>query len=372
MDTYRVTAAAPPRPRGPLSEAVVGALRDGLPVPPADPRTADPYGEDLQLALYTCYELHYQGFAGVDPDWEWEPGLLRLRGAMERRFLAALRADLPGGKDVAVALGRLLVEPPDVEDTCPSARRVANGPHPLGVTGHLRDDGEPWQLREFLAHRSIYHLKEADPHAWVIPRLAGRAKASLVAVEYDEFGGGRAARMHSRLFADLLVDAGLDPAYGHYLDAAPAVTLATVNMMSLFGLHRSLRGALVGHFAAAEISTPPSARRMARALERFGLDPGFYTEHIEADAVHEQVLRHDVIGDLLAHEPYLAADVVLGIQATEELEARLGAHILDRWRTGRSSLRQELNRRIRHQRIRQWERTAVRRGRAGRGRHGAT
>lgn len=337
MDTYRVTAAPLPRPRGPLSEAVVGALYYGLLIPPAGPGTADPYGEDLQLALHTCYELHYQGFARVDPCWEWEPELLRLRGAMERRFLAALRADLPGGDDVAAALDRLLAEPPDAE------QGVADGPHPLGVTGHLRDEGELWQLREFLAHRSIYQLKEADPHAWVIPRLTGQAKASLVAVEYDEFGGGRGARMHSRLFADLLVDAGLDPAYGRYLDAAPAVTLATVNMMSLFGLHRSLRGALVGHFAAAEIGTPPSARRMARALERFGLDPGFYTEHIEADAVHEQVLRHDVIGDLLAREPYLAADMVLGIQATEELETRLGAYLLDHWRTGRSSLRHELS-----------------------------
>jgi hypothetical protein len=330
-----MTAAPPPRPRGPLSEAVAGALRYGLLVPPADPGAADPYGEDLQLALYTCYELHYQGFAGADPCWEWEPELLRLRGAMERRFLGALRADLPGGDDVTAVLDPLLDEPPD------AGRRDGDGPHPLGVTGHLRDEGELWQLREFLAHRSIYHLKEADPHAWVIPRLTGQAKASLVAVEYDEFGGGRGARMHSRLFADLLVDAGLDPAYGHYLDAAPAVTLATVNMMSLFGLHRSLRGALVGHFAAAEIGTPPSARRMARALKRFGLDPGFYTEHIEADAVHEQVLRHDVIGDLLAREPSLAADVVLGVQATAELESRLGRHLLDHWRTGRSSLREE-------------------------------
>lgn len=29
--------------------------------------------DDLQLALYLCYELHYRGFAGVDPAWEWSP-----------------------------------------------------------------------------------------------------------------------------------------------------------------------------------------------------------------------------------------------------------------------------------------------------------
>jgi hypothetical protein len=325
----RITETAPalPAPRGPLSEAVVAALRSGSAdrLAVASARTADGLGEDLQLALYTCYELHYQGFGGVDAEWEWEPELLRLRGVMERRFLSALRAALPGGDDVESALREVLYEPPDA----------------AGVSGHLRDAGEWWQLRELLTHRSLYHLKEADPHAWAIPRLRGQAKASLVAVEFDEFGGGRAERMHSRLFADLMRDAGLDPEYGRYLDVVPAVTLATVNMMSLFGLHRALRGALVGHFAAAEITTPPSARRMAEALERLGAGPRctlFYTEHIEADAVHEQVLRGDVIGDLLAREPDLAADVVLGVQATALLESRLGTHLLDRWKAGRSSL----------------------------------
>jgi hypothetical protein len=49
-----------------------------------------------------------------------------------------------------------------------------------------------------------------------------------------------------------------------------------------------------------------------------------------------------VIGDLLAREPELAADVVLGIQATEELESRFGEHLLGSWEEGRSSLRSAL------------------------------
>ncbi|MGI8333778.1 iron-containing redox enzyme family protein [Actinomadura scrupuli] len=320
-------AATLPAPRGPLSAAVLAALSQSPPakVFPPVAAAADPLGEDLQLALYTCYELHYRGFDGVDPDWEWEPELLRLRAAMERGFLAAVRSRIDGGADVTSALDELLVEHVDAR----------------GVSHHLRDTGTWWQLREYVAHRSIYHLKEADPHAWVIPRLQGQAKASLVAVEFDEFGGGRGERMHARLFADLMEGVGLDPAYGRYLDVVPAVMLATVNLMSLFGLHRGLRGALVGHFAAAEITTAPSAQRMARGLDRLGAGPRcteFFTEHIEADAVHEQIMRRDVIGDLLSREPGLAADVVLGVQATELLEARLGDHLLDHWRSGRSSL----------------------------------
>jgi hypothetical protein len=316
-----------PPDRGPLSAALTAYLRGTGPLPrPEDTEGADPYGDDLQLALYLCYELHYRGFAGVAPQTEWDPALLGLRAALEHRFLSALRADTPVHDSLDDALAALLVEP-------------AEG---TGVTHFLCAEGELWQLREYAAQRSLYHLKEADPHAWVLPRLWGRAKAAMAAVEYDEFGGGRAERVHARLFADLMRDLGLDPAYGRYLDAARAEMLAVVNLMSLFGLHRELRGALVGHFAEVEITSSPGSRRLAEAMRRTGAGPAaefFYDEHVEADAVHEQVVRHEVIAGLLDEEPELAADVAFGIDATEYLEDRLGRRLLADWRAGRSSLR---------------------------------
>ena len=254
----RARQPAPPEPRGELSSQVDRALRDGaLLDDPAQQRAvtvADPYGEDLQLALYALYELHYQGFHGVDPELEWEPGLLALRRLLERRFLSALRADAAPQTDAAQALADLQVEPVGHDTT--------------SVSHHLEREGTRGQFREYAALRSLYHLKEADPHVWVIPRLHGRAKAAMVAVEYDEFGAGRAEDIHAALFADLMRDLDLATAYGHYLDAAPAAALATVNVMSLFGLHRSLRGALVGHFATVEITSPPGSRRLAGALRR--------------------------------------------------------------------------------------------------------
>ncbi|MCE3030381.1 iron-containing redox enzyme family protein [Streptomyces sp. CMSTAAHL-2] len=317
-----------PPARGPLSAALLAYLRGTGPLPhPTD--SGDPYGDDPQLALYLCYELHYRGFVGVPDDAEWDPDLLRLRAALEHRFLAALRADTPGHASLDDALGALLVEP-------------AEG---TGVTHFLCAEGELWQLREYAAQRSLYHLKEADPHAWVLPRLWGRAKAGMAAVEYDEFGGGRAERVHARLFADLMRDLGLDTAYGRHLDAAPAEMLAVVNLMSLFGLHRALRGALVGHFADVEITSSPGSRRLAEALRRTGAGAAaqfFYDEHVEADAVHEQVVRHEVIGGLLEEEPELAQDIAFGIDATEYLEDRLARRLLADWRAGRSSLRAPL------------------------------
>ncbi|MFF9905811.1 iron-containing redox enzyme family protein [Streptomyces olivaceus] len=319
-----------PTARGPLSAAVGAHLRGSGPLPGPEAVTGAPaYGDDLQLALYQCYELHYRGFADVRPALEWDPALLGFRAALEERFLAALRAGTAVHESVEDAVGALLVEPVDG----------------AGVSHFLRDEGELWQLREYAAQRSLYHLKEADPHAWVLPRLWGRAKAAMAAVEFDEYGGGRADRVHARLFADLMTDLGLDTAYGRHLDAASAECLATVNVMSLFGLHRALRGALVGHFAAVEITSSPGSRRLAQAMRRTAAGPAaehFYDEHVEADAVHEQIVRHEVIDGLLEQEPHLAADVVFGIDATGHLEDRFGDRLLADWRAGRSSLRTPL------------------------------
>ncbi|WP_431787747.1 iron-containing redox enzyme family protein [Streptomyces sp. G9] len=332
-DSPAAPPALPPA-RGPLSESVLAALAgSGSRLPAADAvRRSDPYGDDLQLLLYVLYELHYRGFAGVDERLEWDPALLGVRAAAEDVFLDALRRDAGrGGKNVAEAVDELQLEPV--------------GDDGRSVSHHLRREGELWQLREYAAVRSLYHLKEADPHLWVVPRLRGRAKAGMVAVEFDEFGAGRAENVHAHLFADLMTDLGLDARYGRYLDAAPAEALAVVNMMSLFGLHRRLRGALVGHFATVEITSSPGSRRLAEALRRLGAGPAaqrFYDEHVEADAVHEQVVRHEVIGGLLEDEPGLAADIVLGIEATGHLEDLLGDRLLAAWREGRSALRTPL------------------------------
>lgn len=294
-------------------------------------RDSDPYGMDVQLSLYVCYELHYRGFAGVDPGWEWNPGLLHLRAQLEDAFLAAVRRDVGdiSGADAENEMHRL-------------AHAPANRRSP---SHHLRDHGTWEQMREYFVHRSLYHLKEGDPHAWAIPRLAGRAKAAFAAVEFDEFGAGRVEQVHQQLFAELLSAAELNPAYLGYIGAVPAEALAVVNLMSLFGLHRAYRGAVVGHFAATEITSSPGSRRILDALTRMEAPQpcrAFYAEHVSADAVHEQIVRTDVVGDLIDREPALERDVVFGIRAFEALEDRLADHLLRCWVVGDSSLRQPL------------------------------
>lgn len=331
-----------PRPRGPVSSAVLQVLGSRSPgvstglvadaVGDLDLLGLDPYGDDLQLALYCCYELHYRGFFAVSDDHEWDPDLLSLRGVLERVFLAALRCDVLPGTDVDSEVAGLLAEP-------------ADGPDCTGVSHHLLADGELWQLREYVVHRSMYHLKEADPQAWVIPRLIGAAKSGLVSVEHDEYGAGVPEHMHSRLFAEMMIGLGLSDTYGEYLDVVGGATLAEVNFMSMCGLHRNLRGALVGQFATVELTSSPGSDRLVTAMRRLGCDEEttrFYDEHAVADAVHEQTIRRGVLAPMLAVEPYLAGDVVFGMRASALLGDRLAARLLQHWKRGETSLRAPL------------------------------
>ncbi|GAA2533680.1 iron-containing redox enzyme family protein [Winogradskya humida] len=316
-----------PTPRGPVSEALINALtRAPHAVSAGDPSDAD----DLHLALFVCYELHYRGWDGVDDAWEWEPGLLGVRAALEALFEADLRTL---GVPVAVK---------DVPHALIDLTREAGGP---SLSGFIRGRATREQFREFAAHRSVYHLREADPHTFAIPRLSGPAKAALLEIQIDEYGGGVLNRMHQELFKSTMTALNLDTTYGAYVDVVPAATLANNNLMSLFGLHRRWRGALLGHLAAYEMTSTGPNRNYGNGLRRLGGSEAatrFYDEHVEADAVHEQIAAFDMCGSFATAEPELAADVLFGARCVLTLEDRWAAGVLAAWANGESSLRTAL------------------------------
>jgi hypothetical protein len=289
--------------------------------------------DDLQLALYLCFELHYRSFEGVDPRWEWSPGLLAVRAVLEGAFLDGLDAEL----DVADP-----VDPEQVGDRLFQLEAEDEGP---SLSRHLEREADLEEIREFVVHRSLYQLKEADPHSWAIPRLSGAAKTALLEVQGDEYGGGRPERMHSGLFAKTMRALGLDDRENAYLPWALGVTLASVNLMSALGLRRSRRGAIVGHLAMFEMTSALPNRRYGNALRRLGFDADatdFYDEHVEADAVHENIAAYDLAGGLARAEPELADDILFGARALLHLDDRFAHHLLAAWGEGETSLRRPL------------------------------
>jgi hypothetical protein len=214
------------------------------------------------------------------------------------------------------------------------------------LSSYVRGRATVEQVREFVVHRSAYQLKEADPHCWAIPRLHGAPKAALVEVEADEYGGGRPDWIHAELFARAMRALGLNPAYGAYLDVIPAVTLATVNQMSLFGLHRRWRGAIVGHLALFEMTSSIPNRRYADGLRRLGFSGDatlFFDEHVEADAVHENLAAVDLAGGLVRQSPGLSTSVLWGARTLNFLADRWASHLLESWARGVGSLLRDLD-----------------------------
>ncbi len=325
-----------PSPRGPISEALLRALSAGeSPLPEMEqPPPGDALiDEDLQLALYLCYELHYRGLPGVDDDWEWQPSLLALRRALERQFEQALMAAVPPQDPHAEA-----------QDVDLALRAIADQ-EGAALSSYIRRTASVEEVREFVVHRSAYQLKEADPHSWAIPRLFGPPKAALIEIQADEYGGGRPEWIHAELFARAMRALCLDASYGAYLDLIPAVTLATVNQMSLFGLHRRWRGAIVGHLALFEMTSSIPNRRYADGLRRLGFSGEatlFFDEHVEADAVHENLAAVDLAGGLARQDPSLCQSMLWGARTLDHLGERWAEHLLSCWSEGRTSLLSEL------------------------------
>ncbi len=331
----------PVEARGPLSENLIALLEgdpharpDSLPALARDAAGAsDPIRDDeVQLSLFLLYAIAYGSLDQAGAEWEWHVDLIAARTELERAFEAEVRArtvvpdaPLPRREDVAETLFALTAPTPG-----PSLSRF------------VARKADRAQVVELLIQRSIYTLREADAHSWAIPRLTGRAKAALMEIQADEYGGGDVDRMHQELYARAMRHAGLDASYGTYVDRVPAITLASFNLMTMFGMNRRLRGAAVGHLAAFEMTSSIPCRFIAEGLRRVGFDEvvaDYYDEHVEADAVHEQIAGRDLAGSLAEDEPELLGDILFGAAACLTIDGWAGDHILDAWEAGRSSLR---------------------------------
>jgi hypothetical protein len=289
------------------------------------------FGEDTPLALYSLYELHYRGFLNVAEGWEWDPNLLELRRNLEAAFIRRLR------HEVSTHYGSASVAPDDVIGQLRTLMTSA-GP---SLSSFMSVDATPEHVRELSIHRSPYQGKEADPHTWAIPRLKGQSKAALVLIQFGEYGDGQTSKMHAELFSDALEAMGLERRCAAHLDAVPGASLSAVNLVSLFGLHRRWRGALIGHLALFEMCAVELMSHQVEAMRRLGMEGAipFFEAHVASDVAHERIALGEMVGGLLADEPGLSDDVVFGARALDLLERQFAGRLLAAWSLGQSSLR---------------------------------
>jgi hypothetical protein len=109
----------------------------------------------------------------------------------------------------------------------------------------------------------------------------------------------------------------------------------------MFGLHRCLRGALVGHLASFEMNSVGPMARYSAWLESLGVPPSgrrFYDVHVEADEHHQYVAVDELVGGLLEAEPDQAGAVLFGARAVAFVERVFAEHVVSAWRRDRTSL----------------------------------
>ena len=310
-----------PPARGPLSRWLLDRMQQR---PVGDPGLLPVAGRgfdaDLQLALYLCFESHYSELPATDVDWEWDPTLITFRRMLKGAFEEALREVVDGGPEHG-----------SIRELLPDVVAADSGP---SLSRHMESSGTLDQMRQFVIHRSPYQLKEGDAHTFAIPRLRGRAKQLLVEIQAGEYGADAPGRvMHSELFAGTMRALGLDDRRHAYLDVLPASALMVSNLISMFGLHRRWRGALVGHLAVFEMTSVTPMGRYARGLTRMGAPAAarrFYEVHILADAEHE-LMALDMVEALAADEPALVPDILFGARCVNAVEAMFANELLRSW-----------------------------------------
>ncbi|QSR29420.1 hypothetical protein CFI00_02660 [Nocardioides sp. S5] len=311
-----------PKPRGVLSEWLAARLAEPG---HAGAAPAPDSWDDESISLWTLHELSFRGFEDADERAEWDPDLLGVRRDLEEALEERLRSRWSEAGGGAAQRGM------DVPDALEALVADDDGP---SLADHVRRHADRDQVLELLRQRSVYHLKESDPSAFVVPRLPVRAKAALMALQFDEYGDGDPNRLHSHLFARGLEAVGLRAEYGAYVEDATTENLEMNNAGALFGLHRRLRGAAMGHLAAFEMTSSLPSRKMVQGLDRLGLTGAmsdYYDEHVEADAVHEHLAARDICGTLAEDEPDQAEDILFGAFTCLDVEARFAADMLGAW-----------------------------------------
>lgn len=213
-----------------------------------------------------------------------------------------------------------------------------------GLGDFIRDDIALDQLKEIVAQKSLFFLKEPDPWAMVIPSLHGVAKAGLLDLLLDEYGWGRYDQMHSTVYEDLMRALDLETGYDAYLGRASWQYLASMNLQNLYARHRRLCRRMYGYVYLIEGDSPASMKDYLAAWDRLGLGDQeaitrFYELHVTADEGHQDVALNEIILPVVREEPSAREDIARGVLEGRAVHRLFSALAAERFRAGRTTLR---------------------------------
>jgi hypothetical protein len=265
-----------------------------------------------------------------------------------RIALEQIRANLEQGFRHYLGKRRMGVdglEPPPGGGRSEWLAELALGAHPHEDSGwpqFIREQATLDQLREIVAQRSLFFLREPDPWIYALPTLSGQAKAGLIDLLLDEYGWGKLERMHSSVYSQLMEALGLDSHIDHYSATTSWQYLATLNHQWMLALTTEYSRRLLGTIYLTEADSPNAMTNYLAAWKRLGIeDPRileFYEIHVQADENHRDVALHEVIEPVCALEDDAEREVAIGIFDGRTVEAEFARHLKQVFSRGETSL----------------------------------
>ncbi|WP_207557034.1 iron-containing redox enzyme family protein [Paraburkholderia acidicola] len=265
---------------------------------------------DVHGVLFALYELHVAPAASERCANQFNPYLIRLRNAIERRWFACeLQRTAP--LDAAARSAEGLVE---------AIRAVSAGHrashHPL--FDFLEHDATRAQLAAFFRSDSALNVRFFDLIVLALLGSDPSVRGELAQNFWDEAGKGDARRSHVTLFRNLLLTAGIEHAADDHASLLEWQGLAGYNVFMMTGLNRSHGFRSLGVMAVTELLDPSQYEKLTRGCRRIGFGANgeldYYDEHVSIDVVHAEGWLANVIVPLARSFPAKMDDIYMGAQ----------------------------------------------------------
>ena len=286
-------------------------------------------GEEVPLALYCLYELHYRGFAGVSDDWEWDATCLELRRRLERASLRELRYE------VFLSYG---IEKMHAADVLMELSTLTNDTARLR-SALMTTDATDAQTQELTLLRSFLPTDSSAVPTGSVAHQRNQATAGERHTTSRPLIHPSWAPAGAELFGAVSEEHLLGSGKVENLELVPSATLSNLNVARMFILHRRWRAALAGHVTQQILHAEAHTGDLASYESEGGVTDRHRWAKVHVDAVAHVAVLDQLIGGVLADEPALSDDVVFGARAYAYLETTFVTRVLSAWVNGRSSLR---------------------------------
>ena len=251
-------------------------------------------------------------------DWQAEMDSEYAHRQAEGQFLEALRGEVASLlPDPAFETERFIIWFEALVEIGPGQQHA--------LFDWLAEHASRQQLRLFLTQEAAGEAGFEDLLAYTLVKLPVQAKLECARNFWDEMGHGRPAAMHGPMLARMVSDLNLHPA----IDATVWESLALSNTMVGLATTRRYAYQAIGALGVIELTAPERARKVARGMQRLGLDGrtrAYFELHAVLDVAHARSWIAEVIRPLIeatpACAPFITEGALMRLMCGERCYAR--------------------------------------------------